>query len=108
MNVDVIPHRRSIRMHSGPESQRSQYLLEPPIVATVPGRIERDEARVSFLVDVEPRDQPVRFDLVRRRQRRNEQITERRWIVLASSPACPRPDTAPPPGAYRGADRSPR
>jgi hypothetical protein len=72
MHINGIPHGRPVGMHTGPKPQRPQDVAQFAIVSAVLRRIEPDQRRVSFLVDVEPRDQVVWLDSIRRRQRRDE------------------------------------
>src|SRR3954468_17246432 len=80
-------------MYSRTKTKRVQNLVQSPIVATVPGRIECNQLRVPLLIDVEPRDEVVGLDPVRRGQRRNEQIAQSWRIILARAAARARPNT---------------
>ena len=95
-------------MNARPKPQRLENIIESPVISAIPGRVERDENRVPLLVDIEPRDEMVRLDLVGRRQWWNEQIPERRRIVLAWSSSGTRSNAASATGADSRPDAATR
>jgi hypothetical protein len=66
MHVDGIPQWRPVGFDSRPETQRPQNFGQPPVVTAIAGLIESDQFRIPFLIDIEPRDQVIRLDSLRR------------------------------------------
>ena len=61
LDIDSIPHGRPIGPHAWPESQRLQHIAELSIIAPVTRLIESKQLRVSFLINVEVRDEVIPF-----------------------------------------------
>jgi len=51
--VNRIPHGRPICSHTRTEAQRQQNFAKAPVVSAVARRIEAEEDRAAFLVNVE-------------------------------------------------------
>ncbi len=94
VHVHRIPQRRPVRLDSRTKPQRPQDFRQATIVPAVTRLIVRDQRRVALLIDVEPRDQMIGLDSGGRRQRRNEEITERRRVILARPSTGARADAA--------------
>ena len=94
MHVNSIPHGRPVSMNPGPKPQRPQDFSESPIVSAITRRIERDQHSVSLLVYIEPSNEVVGLDSIRRGKRRNEEISQRRRIILSGSATSARSDAA--------------
>ena len=88
LNVYSIPDRRAVGSDAGPEFQSQQHIAQLAVVAAVRRRIEAEELRISFFVDVEVRGEMISAQRRGRRERRKEELRRRRGIILAGSTTC--------------------
>src|SRR5436305_4546913 len=89
-----IPLGRPIESDTGPESHRPQDFRDPLVVIAIAGRIEANQLRIAFLVDVEEGLHVEPFHARRRRHRGDEEISHRGRIVFARTTTGARADTA--------------
>ena len=93
LDIDRVAHRCAVRLHTRSESKSEKYVAQLSIVATIRRRIEAEQFRGAFLVDVEIRDEVVTSERRRRGERGKKELRRCRRIILRRPSACARTDT---------------
>src|SRR5437868_10286178 len=99
-----VPRGGAVGMYAGPEPHRTQHLRYTLVVIAVAGRVEPDEFCIPFLVHIEEGLHVKSLHCLRCRHRWYEQVSHRRRIILARTPAGSRPDATSATGAFARAD----
>lgn len=97
--VDSVPDRGTVGTHPRAEAKCIQHIAQLSIVSAIARRIEAEELRIPFFVNVEVCGEMVPAKRRGRRQRRKKELGWSRGIVGAWTSTRPGSIGAPDPGS---------